>query len=201
MSDSVQCPECGDKFDSAGGMGAHRKFRHGVPLEERFWDKADRGDDGECWEWEASGDGDGYGVFGFDGSTSRAHRVAYYLEYGGLDALERERREGATESVLHHCDNRQCVNPSHLYLSGVQENGGGTVARGIALTGEKGESAELTEEEVVEIRERYARTDVTQRELADDYGIAKPTLGFVVRGDTWVDVDGPNTTDDEGGER
>jgi hypothetical protein len=64
------------------------------------------GDNG-CWLWTGSKDDGGYGWFSVDVKTMRAHRVSYELHYGPIP-------DGFF--VLHGCDVRHCVNPSHLYL-------------------------------------------------------------------------------------
>lgn len=77
---------------------------NGTP-EERFWPKVDRRSDAECWPWRAKPDRDGYGTFTVDGNNVRAHRFAYELTYGTIDAgLQFD----------HLCRNRICVNPAHL---------------------------------------------------------------------------------------
>ena len=48
----------------------------------------------------------------------------------------------------------------------------------------------MTDEQVVEIRERHAAGE-TQKALADEFGLAQPVLGYLVRGITYSDVGGP----------
>lgn len=70
--------------------------------EERFWQKVQKGPD--CWEWTASKDGGGYGMFK-DGRTHRAHRWLYERTVGPVPDGE----------VLDHlCRNTGCVKPAHL---------------------------------------------------------------------------------------
>lgn len=69
---------------------------------DRFWSKVDKS--GDCWEWTAATSG-GYGRFGMDGRSWRAHRVAYILILGEFpEGLELD----------HLCRNKRCVNPAHL---------------------------------------------------------------------------------------
>jgi len=69
---------------------------------ERFWGKVSKGPG--CWTWNASTDGNGYGMFQSLG-MARAHRWAYEHIVGPIpDGL-----------VLDHlCRNPGCVNPEHL---------------------------------------------------------------------------------------
>jgi len=83
-----------------------------------FWSKVDRSDIG-CWEWRGYRQAIGYGVTAagsrVDGSrrTVLAHRRSYELTVGPIP-------EGMM--VLHHCDNRGCVRPDHLYLGDQSAN-------------------------------------------------------------------------------
>jgi hypothetical protein len=76
----------------------------------RFWTKVDTS--GDCWEWTGKLNDEGYGQFRHAGENS-AHRTSWVLHHGPItDGLW----------VLHHCDNRRCVRPDHLYLGTVQDN-------------------------------------------------------------------------------
>ena len=78
---------------------------------KRFFDKVDKTD--SCWNWLASTNASGYGLFRFQGKTSKAHRVSYILTFGYID-----------ENLVidHLCKNRKCVNPLHLELVEQKEN-------------------------------------------------------------------------------
>ena len=79
--------------------------------EERFWAKVARGP--ECWEWQGASSY-GYGIFYDHGShTVRAHRFSWQLANGPLLP---------GQGVYHHCDNKRCVRPDHLFSGVHQDN-------------------------------------------------------------------------------
>lgn len=66
-----------------------------------------------CWLWTAAISDTGYGSFRLANSTQNAHRLAYSITHGA---------PGSRECVLHRCDVRSCVRPSHLFLGTHQDN-------------------------------------------------------------------------------
>lgn len=89
--------------------------------EARFWSWVRLGDEEDCWLWIGTLHNKGYGLFGVDGRIQRCHRIAYELENGPIP-------DGML--VCHSCDNRDCVNPAHLWLGTAQDNTTDMVRKG-----------------------------------------------------------------------
>lgn len=148
-----------------------------MTLPERFWSKVDKRGPNDCWEWKAGRHTQGYGLFWFEGTTHRAHRLVM-----GEPKLH----------VLHTCDNPPCCNPNHLFLGTDADNMEDKVLKGRARGGgPKGEgdpNSKLTNEDVRFIRTRYAKGGITYRQLAARFGVHHSVIYKVITKQTWKNV-------------
>jgi plasmid maintenance system antidote protein VapI len=151
--------------------------------EYRFKRKFERDDDSGCWIWTAATDKDGYGVHSDDNDDYvRAHRFSYQIHKGEIP-------KGAY--VLHNCHNPACVNPDHLRVGTNSDNMIDAFEEGDITTEMQREKVrELNREQVIEIRNRYQEEDISQVDLAAEYGVSGPTVNELLNGVTWSDVGG-----------
>lgn len=134
---------------------------------------------GQCWEWTGTIGRFGYGQIWIDGGTRRAHRVSWAM-------TSTESPSG--KDVLHKCDNRKCVNPSHLFLGDNAINAQDREAkgRGTDNRGERSGQAKLTTKEVLEIRSNCGK--YSKEQIAKAYGIATINVYHLTWGISWKHI-------------
>lgn len=166
----------------------HYNARRIAP-EEKFW-KHVRKSDG-CWEWTGSF-AKGYGRLQLNGKRKtckkrahiQAHRFSWELHFGPIP-------KGLF--VCHHCDNKRCVRPDHLFLGTASDNHLDAVAKGRipgnrkGVYGEKNGMSKLTESQVRFIRQEYSSGSL-QREIATRYGVTQCAITNIICGVTWKNV-------------
>lgn len=157
------------------------KARSGTD-EEKFWPRVQKGPD--CWHWIGSLSPLGYGVLvGRERRHRSAHRLSWEIHYGPIpDGL----------MVCHHCDNRGCVRPDHLFLGTARDNVQDMLAKGRngrgwhpVRRGEAHQAARLSDAEIGAIRDAIAR-GLPHRAIAREFGVSHTYVGKLARGESRV---------------
>ncbi|KKK48694.1 hypothetical protein LCGC14_3142560, partial [marine sediment metagenome] len=168
-------------------------------LSIRFWNKVDRQSSSVCWNWLAAKSVGGYGMIRVSNIWRQATHVVWYLLYGQWP-----------KQINHHCDNSSCVNPKHLYKGTQKENMTDAVDRGRCKPlfvkghsygigtrfknghdspiGENHPQAKLTERNVAIIRKKYNDGGITQKELANEFGVSQSVVNGITTGKRWRHV-------------
>lgn len=162
---------------------AHRMQPRSRPLAERIADLTDRsaGPDA-CWPWTGTRYGNNYGVMQYRNVVKQAHVWAYQSATGEVvpDGM----------FVLHSCDNPPCCNPAHLRVGTHQANMDDKVSRDrqSRLPGEAHPSHRLSDADVLEIR-RSGAAGVTQRVLAERFGVSPSLICLILNGKRWTHLE------------
>ena len=183
----------GNRVNHPSRQGAVYNHR---PLEERFWDKVDKSNLYGCWIWTGckTNGNFNYGFFGMkiDGIWRRvnAPKLSWEMANG--------RKVPKGLLVCHTCNNPPCVRPDHLYVGTHVDNSRDAQKAGhlIRKKGEDNVWAKLTWELVRQIRYDYSssthRKDgrghaspVSQRALAQKYGVSRAVIRNVLSHTTW----------------
>lgn len=114
-----------------------------------------------------------------NGRVERSHRISWVLHSGSAVPDE--------TNVCHRCDNPSCVNPDHLFLGTQLDNMSDCKAKGrLADTHrENNPNHRVTEQQVREIRARYASSKTPGRQLAREFGIHFSTIYRILRREIW----------------
>lgn len=91
--------------------------------------------------------------------------------------------------VCHRCDNRACVNPSHLFVGTAADNNADRDAkgRGARLRGSTNPASKLSEVDVSDIRVLRA-FGVSQKRIAREYGVRQSLVSAIDHGHIWQHV-------------
>lgn len=128
-----------------------------------------------CWNCTSHKTGSHrYHCIGINGKPYLVHRVMY------------ERYKGEIPKgmhVLHHCDNRSCCNPDHLFIGTNLDNIRDMCTKGRQARGERNAWHKLTAKQVRAIRK--ASVTKNQYDLAEKYNLNQSTISRILRGKTW----------------
>lgn len=135
--------------------------------------------DTDCWNWTGPIDIGGYGRAKLAGRETKAHRLAYRSFVGDLpsDVL-----------VCHSCDNRRCVNPTHLFAGSHADNQADMTRKGRGRIGARNGRTKLTPADVRAIRAAATGKRGERTALAHRFGVGLSTIHAVLSGQNWRHV-------------
>ena len=161
---------------------------------ERFWSKVDDadGDANQCWIFNGHVANHGYANFWYISDTQldpetgkprkryiTAHRFSALIEPRLGTKIN---AQGAC--VMHHCDNKLCVNPHHLSVGTQKDNIHDMIAKGrtnyVANYGEANGRSKLTAAEVRQIRALYEVGDTTHRKLGAQFNVSEDAVRYAI---------------------
>ncbi len=127
-----------------------------------------------CWIWMRTINTAGYAHLTYLGKSHRGHRLSWKIYKGQIPI---------GMYVLHHCDNRACINPDHLFLGTAADNMVDMIKKNRQRhdRGELASRAILTEQDVLEIR----ASTLSMKELVRKYGVHRNTIDAVRLRQSW----------------
>ncbi len=153
--------------------------------EQGFWKKVKK--TSGCWLWTGATGPQGYGHLSFDGRITKAHRISWMLANGPIPGRASRGQGDHATCVLHRCDVRNCVRPSHLFIGTQADNLADMTAKGRRIQGETHPNAKLTDADVRHLRDMRAR-GVLLKDIAREFGVCRQTAGDVAAGNLYRHV-------------
>lgn len=150
-------------------------------FKEKILDAISIDDASKCWNWSKSISKYGYGKFGMNGKHWRAHRLSFEIFKGEIHQ---------NKLVLHHCDNRKCVNPEHLYLGDHYQNAQDIKKRNRTYLisepkrGGNNPCAKLNDDIVIKIRAEIKNGELGKN-IAKNHNVSVATISMIKNNKIW----------------
>lgn len=102
-----------------------KRYKTIEAFQKGFWELLDKNTPSGCWNWTKGLATNGYGIV-YAGRKYLGERAAHRTAW----VLENARPVPTGLFVLHHCDNRRCCNPAHLFIGTKSDNSQDCVRKG-----------------------------------------------------------------------
>ncbi len=180
---------------------------------EKFWSYVDKSNgDNACWIWTGLKNEDGYGRTSWERKHWKCHRVAYLITFGeipkGMQVLHHcDNPACVNPSHLWlgtHTDNmRDMVSKGRKfrhYPPGTHwtqrepeklargDKSGSRLHPERLVRGENHHRSKLTNQDVIEIRRRYALEGASYSELSSMFDVEKGTIARIVKRKNWTHI-------------
>jgi len=140
----------------------------------RYIDKTD-----SCWLWNGIPSKCGYAYFKINNKSYLAHRVSWLIAGNTIPDDK--------PYLRHKCKSKICVNPDHLEIGTHAENMSDKIRDGTIVRGEKVNTAKLTEEQVLQIRQKIQNGE-TQVKVAKDFDISRRNIRSIILRESWKHI-------------
>jgi len=138
-----------------------------------------------CWFWKGKIHENGYPITkDYDNAKKNiaVHRLSYRVFKGNIP-------EG--KLVCHSCDNRNCVNPKHLWVGTHHDNNIDCLNKNRnsngGMIGEKHINHKLCDKDVLEIKIRLSEGEL-QKTLAKEFNVSTSVLNKIALGIAWKHI-------------
>jgi hypothetical protein len=145
-----------------------------------FEDNSEKIPESGCWIWSKAISSTGYGNFRhpITKQVKLAHRASWEALNGTIPS---------GMCILHSCDIRCCVNPSHMRLGSHQDNAYDMVLKDRQAKGKDHGLAKLTDVVVEDIRLRLSQGQ-SQSSIAKKYDVHQSLVSLIKLGKIWRHV-------------
>lgn len=124
-----------------------------------------------CWEWKLKVRPNGYARVTYLRKSWYAHRLSFEAFNGCIDQ---------SLDVCHKCDNRKCVNPSHLFQGTRKDNMQDAVSKGRQATGSKLPQTKIHGDDFDEVLGLII-SGFKYQYIAEKFGVTKSCIGYIAR--------------------
>lgn len=152
-----------------------------LSIQEQFWKYAEKGKEGECWNWKGRLNEWGYGRVFHNGRGILSNRLSWMIHFGEIPN---------EMLVCHKCDNPACINPQHLWLGTNTDNMRDMMKK-------ERNQKKLNKLQVSIIRKSYAKHypvgksigdkfGISGKELAEIFGVCRAQISRIVNEKEWA---------------